>query len=299
MTDIWWAEIFSSRLRRTMIDKKVTWLSSSLIKFSLLSCFLSFINQRKKRPFLAQHLPLLLVSFRALHHQENGAIVWRRREDKQKRIDDRAENECERERDDDEEKRKTELLRNKNERKETEIAEEKRKSFESFMFPSFSSWTVLKTVTMNGSWPIHSVSKSNYHIQLTDRLLAIYSLLLILIGTPCNILCCLIYFQKSNRANSIKTIFGYLAVLDTIVLYTFNLNYVFREFNVHVRITYHPHSPIKTDDGSYFNPGSMNIIINKKNLEEHSILICRCLSYLGKSWEFSDISSNLANLILF
>lgn len=138
---------------------------------------------------------------------------------------------------------------------------------------------------MNGSWQLDSVDRGDHHTQLTDRLLAVYSLLLILIGTPCNALCCLIYFQKSNRANSIKTIFGYLAILDTIVLYTFNLNYVFREFNVHVKITYHLHQQIRTDDGSHYSPGTMNVLINKKNLEEHSIFICRFLSYLGK---FSD-----------
>lgn len=136
---------------------------------------------------------------------------------------------------------------------------------------------------MNGSWNLYSIQKSNYNTQLTDRLLAIYSLLLILIGTPCNLLCCLIYFQKGNRLNSIKTIFGYLAILDTIVLYTFNLNYVFREFNVHVKITYdhHQHQQ-QTADGISFNHDNMNVRVTKKNLEEHSLFICRFLSYIGE-----------------
>jgi hypothetical protein len=143
-----------------------------------------------------------------------------------------------------------------------------------------------RQLTMNGSWNLHSIQKGNHNTQLADRLLSIYSLFLILIGTPCNLLCCLIYFQKANRSNSIKIIFGYLACLDTIVLYTFNLNYVFRDFNVHVKIIYNnqQQQPVQAHktDGSHFNTDNMNVIIIKKNLEEHSLFICRFLSYLGK-----------------
>ncbi|CAF0941162.1 unnamed protein product [Didymodactylos carnosus] len=103
---------------------------------------------------------------------------------------------------------------------------------------------------------------------LTNRLLSIYSLLLIIIGTPCNILCICIYFQKQNRSSSIKTIFGYLALLDCITLYTFNLNYVYREFY----INQHQH-----DDEDGHTNGMM--LIKKKNLEEYSLIICRLLSY--------------------
>ncbi|CAF0897942.1 unnamed protein product [Didymodactylos carnosus] len=99
----------------------------------------------------------------------------------------------------------------------------------------------------------------------TDRLLSIYSLLLIIIGTPCNILCVCIYFQKRNRSSSIKTIFGYLALLDCITLYTFNLNYVYREF-------YTKHYQHDDDDRN-------GMILIKKNLEEYSLTICRLLSY--------------------
>lgn len=120
--------------------------------------------------------------------------------------------------------------------------------------------------------------------QFADRALAIYSLLLILVGTPSNLLCCCIYLQKSNRSNSIKTIFGYLALLDTIVLYTFNLNYVIREFTADWQFD----SPKLMNRTMYRSLSDIdrmhvNVTIVKKNLEEYSLFICRSLSYLGKS----------------
>ena len=120
--------------------------------------------------------------------------------------------------------------------------------------------------------------------QVADRWLSIYSLILILIGTPCNLLCCLIYFQRSNRTNSIKMIFGYLAILDTIVLYTFNLNYVVREFNIDYQLTYYDSKNVTRKSSSSLPKDlHINIVIVKKNLEEYSLFICRFLSYLGKT----------------
>jgi hypothetical protein len=124
--------------------------------------------------------------------------------------------------------------------------------------------------------------RSYANTQLADRFLSIYSLILILIGTPCNLLCCIIYFKKSNRSNSIKTIFGYLAFLDTIVPYTFNLNYVFREFNLHVHVHIIQLHNNKNDSPYSDDNDNFNVNIIKMNLEEHSLLICRLLSYLGK-----------------
>jgi hypothetical protein len=134
---------------------------------------------------------------------------------------------------------------------------------------------------MNSSSNLYSIQNRNHNTQLTDRLLSIYSLLLILIGTPCNLLCCIIYLQKANRSNSIKIIFGYLAFLDTVVLYTFNLNYVFREFNVDVKITYLNHSN-QINSPDFDVSDHINAVVIKKNLEEHSLFICRFLSYIGK-----------------
>ncbi|CAF0858700.1 unnamed protein product [Adineta ricciae] len=132
---------------------------------------------------------------------------------------------------------------------------------------------------MNGTSNLSGIQVRPPNTQLTDRLLAIYSLLLILIGTPCNLLCCVIYFQKVNRSNSIKIIFGYLAFLDTIVLYTFNLNYVVREFSVDFKIT-----SLKSQNSSKTSQGDhVHAIVAKKNLEEYSLFMCRFLSYTAFS----------------
>jgi hypothetical protein len=134
---------------------------------------------------------------------------------------------------------------------------------------------------MNDSSNINSIP-TGINTQLADRLLSIYSLILILIGTPCNLLCCLIYFQKTNRSNSIKIIFGYLAILDTIVLYTFNLNYVVREFNIDYKLIYNEKGNSTNQSSDFHGIDAINIIVSKKNLEEYSLFMCRFLSYLGK-----------------
>lgn len=131
---------------------------------------------------------------------------------------------------------------------------------------------------MNRSLNVFPITNQN-DTQLADRLLAIYSLILIVLGTPCNLLCCLVYFQKENRSNSIKVIFGYLAVLDTIVLYTFNLNYVVREFTSSYKLVPANNNITNLETAPIT---SVNIIIVKKNLEEYSLFMCRFLSYTGK-----------------
>jgi hypothetical protein len=137
---------------------------------------------------------------------------------------------------------------------------------------------------MNETFNRHSIPIYT-NTQLADRWLSIYSLILILIGTPCNLLCCLIYLKKSNRTNSIKTIFGYLAILDTIVLYTFNLNYVVREFNIDYQLNSYNESDSTKKYLTLPNDININIVVIKKNLEEYSLFVCRFLSYLGKKKE--------------
>jgi hypothetical protein len=163
-----------------------------------------------------------------------------------------------------------------------------------FICISFSlSRTIKYNFIMNDSSDLYSYIQTRTNIQLADRLLSIYSLALILIGTPCNLLCCLIYFQKTNRTNSIKTIFGYLAFLDTIVLYTFNLNYVIREFNIDVQLSYY-NQKNSTIKNSYMNNGdNINIVVVKKNLEEYSLFVCRFLSYLGKKKQNHSTQLNI------
>lgn len=170
----------------------------------------------------------------------------------------------------DEKKRKN-LLEGKNERH----------LYHHLIFLNYSIENLVMNETSNfHSIPIHS------NTQLADRWLSIYSLILILIGTPCNLLCCLIYFQKGNRTNSIKTIFGYLAILDTIVLYTFNLNYVVREFNIDYQLNYYDPKNFTRKTSSLPKDVHINIVIVKKNLEEYSLFICRSLSYLGNMHVF-------------
>ncbi|CAF3169787.1 unnamed protein product [Rotaria socialis] len=135
---------------------------------------------------------------------------------------------------------------------------------------------------MNDSSNLFSM-RSQADAQLADRVLAIYSLVLILIGTPCNLLCCLVYFQKENRSSSIKIIFGYLAILDTIVLYTFNLNYVIREFNLDYQLIYYGKNISKDGSLDFLTSDSINIIVVKRNLEEYSLSLCRLLSYIAFS----------------
>ncbi|CAF1032066.1 unnamed protein product [Rotaria magnacalcarata] len=135
---------------------------------------------------------------------------------------------------------------------------------------------------MNDSSNLFSIH-SQADAQFADRVLAIYSLVLILIGTPCNLLCCLVYFQKENRSNSIKIIFGYLAILDTIVLYTFNLNYVIREFNLDYQLIYYGKNISQDGSLDLLTSDSIDIVIVKKNLEEYSLSLCRLLSYIAFS----------------
>ena len=132
--------------------------------------------------------------------------------------------------------------------------------------------------------------------QFADRALAMYSLLLILVGTPSNLLCCCIYLQKNNRSNSIKTIFGYLALLDTIVLYTFNLNYVVREFTAEWQFS-SPKLMNRTMYRALSDSDRMhvNVTIVKKNLEEYSLFICRSLSYLGEREREGSLMSRFAS----
>lgn len=130
-------------------------------------------------------------------------------------------------------------------------------------FPFFLFVVVVALLSVVDAFASFLVMEVIFTTELADRALAIYSLLLIVIGTPLNLLCMAIYFQRNNRSNSIKLIFGYLALVDTLVLYTFNLNYVIREFRLHW----------SDSSGRYV----------KRNLEEYSLIICRFLSYFGET----------------
>jgi hypothetical protein len=85
----------------------------------------------------------------------------------------------------------------------------------------------------------------------------LYSLILILIGTPLNLLCFYIFTRLvSNRSNPTIIVFSYLALIELLIPFTWNLNYVVRELLWKYR---------------------KNITL--KNLEEHSLFVCKLISY--------------------
>lgn len=85
----------------------------------------------------------------------------------------------------------------------------------------------------------------------------IHSLLLIVIGTPLNLLCFYIFKYKiPNRSNSTIIVFSYLAVIELIIPLTWNLNYVIRELVW----------KYKKD-------------VSIKNLEQYSLFVCKLISY--------------------
>ncbi|UJR20615.1 hypothetical protein I4U23_023740 [Adineta vaga] len=85
----------------------------------------------------------------------------------------------------------------------------------------------------------------------------IYSFVLILVGTPLNLLCFYIFkCVIPNRSNATIIVFSYLALIELLIPFTWNLNYAIREL-IWKRQT---NSSIK-------------------NLEEYSLFICKLVSF--------------------
>ena len=85
----------------------------------------------------------------------------------------------------------------------------------------------------------------------------LYSLVLVLVGTPLNIFCFYIFKRIiPNRSNSTIIVFSYLAIIEVLVPFTWNLNYVIREL--------------------WFKQQKHQHI---KNLEQYSLVICKLISY--------------------
>jgi hypothetical protein len=88
-------------------------------------------------------------------------------------------------------------------------------------------------------------------------ILGLYSLILILIGTPLNLLCFYIFKRLTpNRSNATIIAFSYLALIELLIPFTWNLNYIIREL-------FWKHQ--KT--------------ISIKNLEQYSLFVCKLISY--------------------
>ena len=85
----------------------------------------------------------------------------------------------------------------------------------------------------------------------------LYSLILILISTPLNLLCFYIFKRLvPNRSNATIVVFSYLAVIEILIPFTWNLNYVVREL--------------------ILKPQQNTSI---KNLEGYSLFVCKLVSY--------------------
>lgn len=94
-------------------------------------------------------------------------------------------------------------------------------------------------------------------IDIAHFLTGFYSLLLILIGTPLNLLCFYIYkCLIPNRTNPTIIVFAHLALIELLIPFTWNMNYVVRE----LFWKYQPNSTLK-------------------NLEGHSLFVCKLISY--------------------
>lgn len=94
-------------------------------------------------------------------------------------------------------------------------------------------------------------------IDLGHFLAGLYSLLLILIGTPLNLLCFYIYkCLVPNRTNPTIIVFAHLALIELLIPFTWNINYVIREL-----FWKYQTSP------------------TLKNLEGHSLFVCKLISY--------------------
>ena len=94
-------------------------------------------------------------------------------------------------------------------------------------------------------------------IAVAHFLSGLYSLILILIGTPLNLLCFYIYTRLvPNRSNPTIIVFAHLALIELLIPFTWNINYAVRE----LLWKYHKSTSLK-------------------NLEAHSLFVCKLISY--------------------
>lgn len=85
----------------------------------------------------------------------------------------------------------------------------------------------------------------------------LYSFILILVGTPLNLLCYYIFTRLvPNRSNPTIIVFAHLALIELLIPFTWNINYVVREIL-----------------WKYLKN------ISFKNLEQHSLFVCKLISY--------------------
>ena len=85
----------------------------------------------------------------------------------------------------------------------------------------------------------------------------VYSLILILLGTPLNLLCFYIYTRLvPNRSNPTIIVFAHLALIELLIPFTWNINYVVRE----LIWKFERNQPMK-------------------NVEQYSLWVCKLISF--------------------
>jgi flagellar basal body-associated protein FliL len=94
-------------------------------------------------------------------------------------------------------------------------------------------------------------------IDIAQFFSGLYSLILILLGTPLNLLCFYIFTRLvPNRSNSTIIVFAHLALIELLIPFTWNINYAVRELLWKYQKN-----------------------ISLKNLEQHSLFICKLISF--------------------
>ncbi|CAF1141804.1 unnamed protein product [Didymodactylos carnosus] len=103
---------------------------------------------------------------------------------------------------------------------------------------------------------IHDVAETFYLLS------GIYSLILIIIGTPANLICFYIFSRLvPNRNNPTIIVFSYLGLIEVIIPFTWNMNYAVREIL-----------------WRFLSPQSFR---THGNLEQTSIIVCKLISYFA------------------
>ncbi|CAF0760821.1 unnamed protein product [Adineta steineri] len=97
----------------------------------------------------------------------------------------------------------------------------------------------------------------NLFIEIAQFLSGVYSLILILVGTPLNLLCFYIFTRLvPARSNPTIIVFAHLALIELLIPFTWNINYVVRELLWKYQKT-----------------------TSIKNVEQHSLFICKLIAY--------------------
>ncbi|CAF1050846.1 unnamed protein product [Adineta ricciae] len=94
-------------------------------------------------------------------------------------------------------------------------------------------------------------------LDIARFLAGLYSFILIIVGTPLNLLCFYIFTRLvPNRSNATIIVFAHLALIELLIPFTWNMNYVVRELLWKYQKN-----------------------ISMKNLEQHSLFVCKLIAF--------------------